>query len=201
MDRGPPVVGKHGDAFRRSSLCDLPPIALALRGPVEGASGRADLVGRTSGSNSTSHAILLSWLIVCRFSPPKLLHNPRYGVFHLFAKTPRDDPTEYHPHRHLCLGMGSSKTRTSQTNNNLPAAEVCASSTRYSFRRLAPPSTPLYRKRKSELQTGAMAYAIATEQRLLAISAADPTAFFMDQDSKTKDHKLAPWHTPLRRGE
>ena len=65
--------------------------------------------------------------------------------------------------------MGSADTRTSQTNNNLQAAEVCASSTRCTFRISAPPSTSLYRERKSELQTGAMSYAIATDQRLLQI--------------------------------
>ena len=70
MDRGPPIVGKHGDAFRRSSLCDLPPTALALQGPVEGATGRSHLVRTTSGSNPTSHAILSIWLIVCGFAPP-----------------------------------------------------------------------------------------------------------------------------------
>ena len=106
---------------------------------------------------------------VCRLLPPKLLRKPRYGAFHLFAKTPRDDPTEYPLHRHFCLDMGSAETRTSQINNNLTAVEVCASSTCYTFRRSAPPSTSLYHERKSELQTGAIAYAIATEQRLLQI--------------------------------
>ena len=131
---------------------------------MEGVDRRAHLVGTTIGSNSTSHAILLSWPIVCRFPPLKLLRKPRYDAFHLFAKTPWDDPTKYPPHQYRCLGMGSDDTRTSQTNNNLTAAEVCASSTRYTFRRSAPPSTSLYCEQKSELQTGAMVYAIATEQ-------------------------------------
>ena len=99
-DRGPPVVGKHGEAFRRSSPCDLPPTATPLRGPMKGTTRRAHLVGTTSGSNSTSHAILLSWPIVCRFPPPKLLRKPRYDAFHLFAKTPWDDPTKYPPHQY-----------------------------------------------------------------------------------------------------
>ena len=102
-------------------------------------------------------------------SPLKLLRKPRYGAFHLFAKTPRDDPTEYPPHRHCCLGMESVEKRISQTNNNLPAADVCASSTRYTFWRSAPPSTSLYRKQKPELQNSAMAYTIATEQRILQV--------------------------------
>ena len=134
---------------------------------MEVATGRAHLVGTTSGSNSTSHATLSSWLIVCSFTPTKLLRKPWYGAFHLFAKTPRGNPTEYPTHQHRCLGMGSAEKRKYHTNNNLPAAEVCASSARYTFRRSALPSTSLYRKRKSELQTGAMAYAITTEQRLL----------------------------------
>ena len=82
---------------------------------MEGATRRSNLTGTTSGSNSTSHAILLSWLIVCRFSPPKLLRKPMCGVFHLLAKTPRDVPTKYPPRRYCCLGMVSSETRTSQT--------------------------------------------------------------------------------------
>ena len=39
-----------------------------LQGPVEGATRRAHLVGTTSGSEYTFHAILLSWLIVVGFS-------------------------------------------------------------------------------------------------------------------------------------
>ena len=103
------------------------------------------------------------------FSPPKLLRKRRYGAFHLFAKTPRDDPIKYPPHQHRCLGMGSAETRTSQTTNNQPAAEACTSITCYTFRRLAPPSTSLYRKQKSELQNGAIAYTITTEQRIIQI--------------------------------
>ena len=147
-DRGPPVVGKHGDTFPRSSPCELPPTALALRGPTEGATGRAQLVETSSGSNFMSHAILSSLLIVGRVFPPKLLPKPRYGAFHLFAKIPRNDPTEYPPHQHRCFGMGSAETRKSQTTNNHPTAEACTSSTCYSFWRLAPPSTSLYRERK-----------------------------------------------------
>ena len=100
---------------------------------------------------------------------PKLLRKTRYGAFNLFAKTPRDDPTKYPPHRHCCLGMVSAEKRIPQTNDNMPAAEVCASSTRYTFLRLAPPSTSLYCKQKPGPQTDSMAYAIATDQRLLQI--------------------------------
>ena len=93
----------------------------------------------------------------------------RYGAFHLFVKTPRDDPTKFPPHRHRYFGMGSAETRKYQTTNNHPTAEACASSTRYTFLRTAPPSTSLYRKRKLELQTGAMAYTMATEQRIIQL--------------------------------
>ena len=188
-DHGPPVVVKHGDTFRRSSSGDLPPTALTLRGPVEGATGRAHLVGTTSGSNSTSHAISSIWLIFCRFFFSELLLKPRYGAFQFFAETPMDDPSEYPPHRHRCLVMGLAATSTPQTNKNLPTAEVCASSTRYTFWRLVPPSSSLYRERMAYaiakeqrliqiggLQTGAMAYAIATGRRIpqgSAIPAAD----------------------------
>ena len=91
---------------------------------MEVATGRAHLVGTTSGSNSTSHATLSSWLIVCSFTPTKLLRKPWYGAFHLFAKTPRGNPTEYPTHQHRCLGMGSAEKRKYHTNNNPPAAEV-----------------------------------------------------------------------------
>ena len=106
----------------------------------------------------------VGWLLVG--FPPKLLRNPRYGAFHIFAKISRDDPAEYTPHWHRGLGMGYEPTRTSSENNNPPAAEDCASSTRYTFRILAPTSTYPHRERKPALQTGAMAYAIATEWRL-----------------------------------
>ena len=83
-----------------------------IRGPVEGATGRAHLVRATSSSDYSSHNISLSQMIVCGFPPPKLLGKPRYGAFHIFAKTPRDDPAKYTPHRNRCLDMGQAATCT-----------------------------------------------------------------------------------------
>ena len=167
--RGPPVVGKHGDAFWQSSPCDLPPTALAPLRPHGGRNRKSPPCWDNKRLGLYVLHNIVDLVGCCRFFPPKLLCKPRYGAFQLFAKTPRDDPTEYPTHQHRCLGMVSANKRTSQTNNNVAAAEVCASSNRYTFQRLAPPSTSLYRERRSEVQTGPMAYAIATDQRLLQI--------------------------------
>ena len=92
-----------GTPYDAPSRVTYPQQHYPLQGPVEGATGRAHLARTTSGSQYTSHAILSNWLIVCRFFPPKLLRKPRYGAFRLFAKTPRDDPTEYNPHNTAAL--------------------------------------------------------------------------------------------------
>ena len=45
-------------------------------------------------------------------SPPKLLRKLGYYALHITTKTPRDDPTDFLHHRHRCLGMESTSTRT-----------------------------------------------------------------------------------------
>ena len=165
--RGPPDVGKHGEDLRRSSLCDLPPTPLAPQSPCGGHDQKSPPCWYNKRLQFYAPRHLVELAYCCRVFPSKLLRNNRYGALHLFAKTPRGDPTKFFPRQHCCLGMGQTEKRTHQTNENTPAAEVCASSTRFTFRRSAPPSTSLYSKQKPEPRIDAMAYAIAKEQRLL----------------------------------
>ena len=131
-------------------------------GPADGAFRRAHLVRTASGSNSSSHAIASGRPIVIGFET-KLLCKPRYGALHITTKIPRDAPADCSHHRHRCLGMESTATRTSSTHDNLPAAETCATSTRHTLRISAPPRPSPYHERKPALQTGAIAHTIATK--------------------------------------
>ena len=180
-DRGLSVVGKHGDSLRRYSLCDLPPTELAPPRPCVGSNQKSLPCWDNKWLQLYVPRHLFELAVCCRVFHLKLLRKTWYGAFHLFAKTLRDNPTKYPPHRHRCLGMGSDEKRKPQTNDNMPAAEFFTSSTCYTFRRSAPPSSSLYRKRKPDPQTDAMAYAIARSKDFY----------------KSEEHNPALWNTPL----
>ena len=88
----------------------------------------------------------VGWL--SSYLPPKLLRKPRYGALNIVTKTPQGNTVDcLHPWQH-CLGMESAITRTSPTPDNLPAAEICATSNRRTLWRSDPPSPSHSHKRK-----------------------------------------------------
>ena len=157
---------KHEDAFRRSSLCDLHPHAPASSRPHRGRTQKSPPCQDRKRLRSPVPSHLVGSADRLWGFPTKLLLRLRYGSSPPATKTPRDHPIDYPPPRKHCLGMESAATRTPSTHNNLPAVETCATSTRSTLQRLAPPSPSPYLERITALPTGAMAHAIVTQRRL-----------------------------------
>ena len=143
------------------------------------------VVGTTSKSDSTSHAILLSWLIVFRPPPLKLLRKPRYGAFHLFAKYLGTIP----PSILLTYIAASEWDRPRQ--GHLRQTTIC-----HLWRSAqSVPATPFGDRRRPLLTS------TANENRSYK-PATWPTPSRQRKDfSKSEDYKPAPWHTPSRRAK
>ena len=166
MTYGPPFVGNHGDAFRRSSLCDLPPLAPAYPSPRIGriqnippfreSKRLGSSVPRHLVGSENFHQVFSQSFYVGLCMVRYILLRKHLGTISSIC---------LHPRQHF-LGMESAATRTPLTPDNIPAAETCATSTRFTLRRSAPPSPPPSFEQKPALSTGAMAHAIEIQQRL-----------------------------------
>ena len=163
---GPHFVGKHRDAFQRSSLCDLPLHELATMRPRRGII-RNSLTCRDCEriqfpvprhiAGSTGFHWVLS---------QKIIRRLRYVAIRFTTQAPRNDPANCpHPRLHW-LGVKLDTAGTPPTHNNLPAAETCKTRPHCNLWRLAPPTPPPSFERKPALLTGAMAHVIATWRRL-----------------------------------
>ena len=121
---GPPFAGKHGDAFRHSSLCDLPPHEPAPTRPCRGRIQKSPPCQDRKRLQSSVPRHLVGSADFHRVFPQKLLRRLMYGAIHFITQTPRDDPVDCpHPRRH-CPGMESAVMGTPPPCDNLPYAET-----------------------------------------------------------------------------
>ena len=96
-----PFVGKHGDAFQRSSPCGLTPHKPATLRPRRGKIRNIPPCRDRKRLQSSVPRHLVGSADCRSILPQKLLRRLRYGEILITTKTPRDDPSDcHHPLRH-----------------------------------------------------------------------------------------------------
>ena len=163
---GPTFVRKHEDAFRRYSLCDLPPHKPATPRPRRGQFWKIPPCWDRKRLRSSVPRHLVRMADCYQVFPKNLLRRLRYGALRPTKKTRRDDPKKITCPRRHCIGVELSATGANMPHKNLPAAENCNTRPRCILRRLAPPAPSTSFKQKPALPTGAMVHAITIQRRL-----------------------------------
>ena len=196
---------------------------------MEGATRRAHLIGTTSGSESTSHAILPIWLIVVEF-PPKLLR--RIGIVrfiylqkHLgtilpslfltdIAASAWDRPRRGHIRQTTIHQLWRSAQAAPDTTFG-DRRRLLLHGIENENRSHEPKTWPTTWQRninfensvehtmalwKTPLRQDGKILKVEDKVQGTATPAADPAASLMNQRSKSND-KPEPWHTPSRWGD
>ena len=161
----PTFVGKHGDAFRRSSSCDLPPHEPATTRPHRGRIWKIPPCRDHKRLRSSVPRHLVGLADFHQDFPQKLLRTLSYCSIRFIAQTPGGDPVDCPRPRRHCFGVESAGTGAPPTHKNLPSVETCKTIPCCNLWRLAPPAPSPSPERKPALPNDAMVGAIVIQNR------------------------------------